>query len=165
MYRRGFQTGIQCRFQLIFTFYKTTSGTTQCEGRTDNQWNTNLLCKLFTFQHGVGYACRCYGNTHLQHPLAEQVAVFCLIDCFNVYPDQAYIILLPDTQLIYFFTQVQRSLSTHCRQYSIDIIFLQYLFYTFRSQRQQVHLIRNYGIGHDRSRVAVDQCYFDSFFS
>jgi len=56
-------------------------------------------------------------------------------------------------------------LTTHGRQYGIDLVLVEYLFDALHGEGQQVYLIGHHGVGHDSSGVAVDQDHFDAFFT
>ena len=127
----GLQSSIQGLVEILFVVYESAAGATQGEGGADHQGESNLLRKLFSFEKRIGGFCLGYGHSQLDHPLAEFLAVFRLVDGFDVNPDQTHVVLFPDSEFFGFFCQIEGGLSTHCRQHRIDLVFLQNLFNAF----------------------------------
>ena len=163
--RAGGKAGIQGLIQFFLGEHDASAGTTQGEGRTQHEGEPDLLRKLFSFEKGVGDLGRANRNIHFDHPLAEFLPVFRLVNSLDIHTDQPYPVLFPDTQLIHFFAKVEGGLSAHGRQYGVYLIFFQYLFDAFHGQGQQVYPVGHHRVGHDGGGVAVDQDHFHAFFT
>ena len=135
MNRGGLEPPVKGFIQFILVMNKAAAGAPEGERRSDHQRETYLLGKFFPFEEGI---CRFgSGDRHPQsdHPLAELFPVFCLVNRLDVHTDQPDSILFPDAQVFRLFSQVERCLTAHGRQDSVDLILFQDLFDTFYRQR------------------------------
>ena len=74
--------------------------------------------------------------------------------------------LFPNSLLISIDTQVQRRLTTHCRQYYINVrMYFEDFLNIFHGQCFQIDVISDNLICHDGGWIRIDECYGDSFFS
>src|SRR6186713_479933 len=144
--------------------YESAAGTAQGEGGADHQGEADVLCEFFSFKKRVGCLRRSDWYAHFDHPLAELFPVLGLVDGLDIDADETDAIFFPDTKVFSLFSQVQGGLSTHGWQYGIYLVLFQYLFNTFGCQRQEINFVGHHRVGHDSSRVAVDEDDLHPFF-
>ena len=100
----------------------------------------------------------------LQHRLAEEFAVFGLVDGVGARADQFDVVLLQRAALAQGERGVERGLSAHGRQQREDFsgrnirpFARDDLLDEFRRDRLDVGRVRHARIGHDRGRIRIDQ--------
>ena len=117
-----------------------------------------------TFEKGVGDVTGGYVHAYLDDVIPECFAVFCKFDRGDIYSNEAYVVFLPDSTFVGFYSQVQGSLSTHGGQYGINMALFEDLDDAIYREGEQIDMVCRHGIGHDRGGVAVDEADFDTFF-
>ena len=161
---RHVQPPAQRCIELVFAVDKTAAAAAQGIRRPDDERVADLLRRLLALQEGVGNAGRRHTQTNTDHVLAERFAVFRQFYSVEVYPDEAYVVFLPNPLFARFDGQVERRLPTHSGQYGIDLLLFQHLDDALHRKGQQIYLVCCDRIGHDRCRVIVDKGDSDTFF-
>ena len=165
MRRRSFQTTTQ-QFVKFFCFvYKSAAKTAQRKRRSDNQRVADFLRRFFAFQIRIGNIRRRNLHPNFYHQLTKKITIFGTLDSFDINANHTTIVLFPNTEFIGFDCQVQGRLTTHCRQNSINLTFFQYKFDAFNCQRHQINMVGSNRVGHNRSRIRVDERYLNPFFA
>src|SRR5690606_13431774 len=72
-------------------------------------------------------------------------------------------IMFPYSGLLAFDAEIQRSLTTHGRQYSVDVMLFEDCPDGLLGQRQKVHVIGRHVVRHDRRRIGVGENHLDAF--
>src|SRR5687768_1578305 len=108
-----------------------------------------------------------WGDVHadFDHMITKGLAVLCEFNGSDIDTDQSHIIFFPDTAFISFYRKVEGSLSTHSGKDCINLPFLKDLDDAVDSQGEEIYVVGGDRVGHDRSRIAVDQADFYSFFA
>ena len=93
----------------------------------------------------------------LGHRVAEQLAVFGLVDGFGGRADHLDIVFFQDAHFLERERAVQRRLAAHGREQRIGALFLDDLCDDFRRDRLDIGAVRHVGVGHDGGGVRVDE--------
>ena len=102
--------------------------------------------------------------TEFLHGFLEQLAVLRFLDSGERSAQQFYLMLFQDAALGELYSQIQASLSAQRCQQAIRFLLGDDLFQKLRRQRFDIDPVSNMGIGHDRSRIGIDQNDFQTFF-
>ena len=97
------------------------------------------------------------GRPILRHRLAEQLAVFGLVDGVGGGADHLDVELLEHAHLAQRQRAVERGLSAHGRQQRVGALPLDDLGDDLRRDRLDVGGVGEIRIGHDRRRIGIDQ--------
>ena len=119
MDRRGFQPAIEEHIKILFFIDDRSSSTAQSKRRTYYEWKTKALRDFFSFKERSSRFRRSHRDTDFIEQHAEFFAVFSDLYGINIYPDDFYPKVFPDTFLISFNTKVEGCLSAHCRENGI----------------------------------------------
>ena len=165
VYRRSLEPPLQQVFEFFPVVHQRSPRTAERERRTYAQRETELLRYLLALEVRTCDTARGRTYAYLVHQLTELFAVLCYV--YRIYIDsyQFYPVFFPNALFLRLDSQVERSLSAHCRQYSVYLVLLEYLFDGFHGQRQQVNVVRRYRVGHNGSWVRVDKGHFYTLFA
>ena len=116
------QSVVQGLIKFLRVLHNPSSRSSQGEGGTDNQWETDFLSNLFTTQKRSG---RCaFANTHanFHHLQPEFLPVFSRFDGQNINPDNPHTEMFPNPSFIAVNTKVECSLAAHSGQHSVYMV-------------------------------------------
>ena len=170
VYRRRVQSVRQGLIELLRRIYEAPARAAQRVGRPDYEWKPNFLSNFFAFQKRAGNAPLTDSRAQFEHQQPEFLAVFGRFNGFDVDPDNFYVIFLPNPGLFAVDSEVEGRLAAHSGQYGVDgsahgAVLFQNLDNRLLFERQQVYMIGVDGVGHDRSRIGVDQRDLNTFIT
>ena len=142
----------------------TAAGTAHGEGRTDDDRQADLLGEgdgIGQIFHNLGGDT---GLTDLLHGVLEHLAVLRLVDGGALGAQQTHIVLRQESILIQLHRQGQAGLSAQGGEQAIGLFNFNYALDHIQGQRFDIDLVCHGLIGHDGSRVGVDQYHFQSLF-
>ena len=96
-------------------------------------------------------------QTDARHGVTKQLAIFRLVDGFQIRADEFYIVLLQHAAFGEGLRAVQRGLATHGWQQRIGLFGGDNFFHIFRRDRFDVGGIRQIRVSHDGGRVGIHQ--------
>ncbi len=139
------------------------AGSPQRERRANYQRKSQLIAKpqrIFRVVHQGG-------RRHFQPDFAASVlepqTVFRNFDGAERRSDHLHFVFFEDAAFGKFDGQVQRRLSSDCRQQSIGFFARDDFFEIFLRQRLDVGAMREFRVGHDGGGIRIDQHHFVSF--
>ena len=155
--RREIQTTFADFDELFRVVGDTTARTTHGEGGADDTGESNLLLNFPGFVHVMGDTGTRTLQTDAAHGNIETTAVFGLVDGIGGSTDHLYAELGQHAVFFQLQGAVQRSLTTHGRQYRIRALFLDDFANHFPGNWLDIGRIGHLRVGHDGGRVGVHQ--------
>ena len=119
---------------------------------------------LVFFNRRVGEFRAWAFQTDLGHGIAEQFAVFSLVDGFGLGADQLDVEFFKDAHLVERQRSIERRLPAHGGEDGIWAFFFNDLGHHFRRDGFDVSCIRQVRIGHDGGRIGIDEDDAITFF-
>ena len=151
--------------QGFFVSGNPTAGAAQGKGRTDDHGVTQLVRQCHRTFNGCSNIGRNNGLADLFHGVLEQLSVLGTVDGIGSNAQQTHAVLRQEPFLFQLHGQVQTGLAAQCPQQAVGFFFLDDPLDHIHAQGFQIDLIGHGSVGHDGSRIGVDQNHFDSVFS
>ena len=143
--------------ELCLIVCDTAAGTAHGERRTDDDRVLNLFDEGKTILHGVDNLGRDTWLPNLFHGVFKHLAVLCLVDGQRISAQQLYIMLFQKAFFCQLHREGQTGLTTQSGQHAVRFFQLDDPFDHIDVQRLDVYMVCHRFIGHDGSRVRVDQ--------
>ena len=157
MDRGKFQTLADLLFEFVAVVGNPAADTTQCKTGADDHGQPDLLQGDASFVHIVDDVTLADFQADFDHRLFERIAFFGLGDHTRLGTDHFDVEFFEDTVTGEVHTDVQSGLAAERRKNGIGAFNLDDLRHVFPGDRLDVSSIRHLGIGHNRSRIGIDQ--------
>ena len=129
----------------------------ECKGRADDDWVADPFHKALGFFHVMNDVGIRYRFAEFIHQGTEQIAVFRFMDSVQLSPQDFNIEFFQNSRFIQFDRHIEAGLPAKCRKQCIRALFSKDAADKLQCNRLDIHLVGDFGIGHDRRRIRVDQ--------
>ena len=116
-----------------------------------------LVCDRQCFVYRIGNFTACHLDAQRLHRLLELDTILASLNCIDLYANYLYAVLVQNTGSRQLGAQVQAGLTAQVRKQGIRTLFVNDLGQAINVQRLDISNIRCGRIGHDRSRVGINQ--------
>ena len=155
--RRGLQPDPAESFEVVPVEGNAAAGSAQCECRTNDRRQPDLVHRCDCFIQCVRYCGIGADQTDAVHRIPEQLAVLGLPDRFPAGTDQLHPEPVEHTGFGHLQRGVERRLPTHGRQQCLRTFALDYPGHGVGRDRLDIGCVRHRWVGHDRCGVRIDQ--------
>ena len=160
--RRSVDAALDDVDELALGIGEATAGATHGEARADDRRQANVIERLQRLRQRLDLMRTRRSETDLGHRLAEELAVFGLVDRLRSGADHLDLVAVEDAHFLQAEGAVERRLSAHCRQQREAArrgvaLLGDDLGDDLGGDRLYIGPVRHLGIGHDRGRVRVDE--------
>ena len=150
--------------QLLLIVGDTTAASAQRKSRTKHHRITDGIGKFDTVLHGIDHLGSRTRLSDLLHGVLKRLTILRLEDGLCCRTDQLHAMLLQETGLCQFHTEVQACLSTQSRQNTVGLFLQNNFLQDIHSQRLNIYLIRYLLVRHDGCRIRIHQTYLNALF-
>ena len=157
MHQRSLQTACADRFQFFFIVDKTAAGAAHRVGGTEDDRVTELIRNSQRLVDTVGDFAACHLDAKAVHCLFERDTVLTALDRVDLNTDDLHIIFVQHAGCSQLRAKVQTGLTAEVRQQCVRALLFDDLFESFDVQRLDIGHVGHLGVGHDRSRIRVDE--------
>ena len=153
-------------FEFLLVVGDAAAGAAEGEGGADDEGHgANVGCDCFCFLHRVGHTGDGEIEADLDHGVFETLAVFAFVDGVGIGADHADAVFIESAGLEELDGNVEGGLAAEGRKKSIGPLLDNDFFDGFGRDGLDVGPLRELRVGHDGSRVGIDQDNLVSFFA
>ncbi len=157
---RKIQAALQNLFQLLAIVGDPAAGSAQGETRPQDDRITDTRGELQTFFYAVAELRLRRIEADLAHRVFEEQAIFSLLDGVDLGTDQLYSVALQHSRLRQRDGKIQPGLASDGREQCVRTLAADHFFGELDTERLDISLVGQVGVGHDGRRIGVDQDHF-----
>ena len=165
LHRREIESASNDVLEFLAVVGDAAARTAEGERRPNDRWKARQLQNVGRLPEGGGNSTLRHGEPNPLHGLAKELAIFRHGDGAGVGANQLDAVLLEHATLRQLHRDVERGLPAHRRQQRVRFFLGDDELDILRRYRLDVGAIREFGIGHDRGRIGVDEYDLESFFA
>ncbi len=151
--------------QLIHVLSRAAAGAAEGEAGANDDGEADFFGGFFRFLYRVDMDALETLDVGLFHGGLEEVALFSLVDRIDAGPDQFHIVFVEHAIGRHRNRGIERGLAAECGEECIGPFLGDDFLHHFGCNRLDVGSVRDFRIGHDGGRVAIDQHHFVALFA
>ena len=162
MYRGNVESGRGDRTEFLLVVRHSAAVTAQRERRSYYYGISYALSNRERFRKLVGYVGRDTGLPYALHGLLEKLPVLRFAYRFCVGAYESAVVRLQKAFLLELHRKREPRLSAQRTEYTVRLLFDDYTFDRFQSERLEIYFVRERLVGHYRGGIGIDEHHFDA---